>query len=156
MIDYLEKQRNLAVLACSKIEELQDFINSATGTWVREDLLYRFWHQSFKVYAIQEYTERGAALIRSLSPEAGPLSDFFEEIVSEGTGKVFSMEHNENWTLHTRPMLEAFWHVLTIVEMIVKYAPEEAASEGTAESSGLNIRFLDSGWALVLEVFNVR
>lgn len=159
MSSHIDKQRELAVAAISRMDELQSFLDSANDKWVKEDLVYRFWHQSFKVYAIQDYTERGASLIRSLSPNGRNLSTFFEDIVSEGTGKVFSLEHNENWAFHTRPMLEAFWHVVTIVEMIVKYAPQEASPSAEVSSTStnpLNMRFLDSGWALVLEVFNLR
>ena len=140
-------------------DDLNSFLSTAKDVWGSEDLVYRFWHQSFKVYALQEFTVRGVELIKSASPHGGPLHPFFEEIVAEGTGIVFEMSHNDDWTKHTRPIVEAFWHVMHIIEMMVKHAPEETSLSRSSDTPGSgfsNMHFLSSGWALVLEVFNLR
>lgn len=47
--------------------------------------------------------------MRDLAPEGQSLCNEFEEIIKEGaSGKEFEHEHNEKWTYHTRPFVEAF------------------------------------------------
>ena len=49
-------------------------------------------------------------------------------------------EHNEKWTHHTRPFVEAFFHAKYFLEMVIKYGKEiEEPPE-----------ILPSGWAAVL------
>jgi len=38
--------------------ELDDLLQSCSDHWGFEDPVYRFYHQSFKVYALQQTTER--------------------------------------------------------------------------------------------------
>jgi len=60
--------------------------------------------------------------LRELSPEGRSLYKEFEEIIKQGaSGKEFEHEHNEKWTHHTRPFVEAFFHAKFFLEMIVKY-----------------------------------
>ena len=84
--------------------------------------MYRFYHGSLKVYGIQELTGRLVDALQTLLP-GRPLDADFEQIIREGTGHVFALEHNQEWLLHTRPMLEAFWHAHYMVAMAVKYGP---------------------------------
>ena len=110
-----------------------------------EDLVYRFYHQSFKVYRIQSLTELMVAKFQALAPHL-PLNKTFMEIVREGTGRQFTMSDNENWNSITRPMLEAFFHARYFLEMACKYGKElESAPE-----------ILPSGWAAVLYLYNLR
>jgi hypothetical protein len=159
MSSYAEKQMFLADRIVDISDDLNSFLLNAKDVWVSEDLVYRFWHQSFKVYALQEFTARGAELIKSVALDSEPLHPFFEEIVSEGTGVVFEMSHNDDWTKHTRPIVEAFWHVVNIIDMMVKHAPDETSLARSNDSPDVglpNMHFISSGWALVLEIFNLR
>ena len=56
------------------------------------------------------------------------------------------MEHNKRWAEVTRPMVEAFFHAKYFLEMSVKYGKEYE-----------EIVFpIDSGWAAVLELYEIR
>lgn len=111
-----------------------------------EDLVYRFWHQSNKVYWIQDLTLRLVDALRALAPNDGPLHPWFEKIITEGTGRIFDLEHNQRWLELTRPMLEAYFHARYMVEMAVKYGRE------FQEPPSL----LPSGWAALLYLYGLR
>jgi hypothetical protein len=110
-----------------------------------EDEVYRFYHQSFKVYLIQEYTEAIVEKLQSLAPHL-PLNGWFLEILKAGTGRSWSMEDNENWTTITRPMVEAFYHARYFLEMACKYGKELESPPQP----------MPSGWAAVLYLYNLR
>ena len=101
--------------------QLKILLADVSNHWGYEDPVYRFYHQSFKVYSIQNQTQRIVEELRALAPHLELNSDF-EQIVAEGTGKSFHESHNKNWLRHTRPMLEAFFHAKHMLEMICKYA----------------------------------
>ena len=109
-----------------------------------EDAFYRFYHQSFKVYQMQEKTSHIAAVLQGLAPHL-KFNQWFQQILDEGTGKAFERAHNDEWLKHTRPILEAYFHARQFLEMVVRYAdlPETP-------------RLLPSGWAVVLYLFNLR
>jgi hypothetical protein len=67
-----------------------------------EDAIYRFYHHSFKVYALQETTSAIVASLQSLAPDR-KLNESFMAIVRDGTGKTFEREHNRQWLEVTRP-----------------------------------------------------
>jgi hypothetical protein len=114
-------------------------------TGYHEDLVYRFYHQSFKVYRIQSLTDQIAAKLQSLAPHL-PLNTWFDEIIREGTGKEFDPGDNANWTAVTRPMLEAFFHARYFLEMVCKFGRELEEPP----------QILPSGWAAVLYLYNLR
>src|SRR5438128_2483235 len=92
----------------SALPELEELLQQCSSDWRYEDPIYRFYHQSFKVYGLQSQTLAIVEKLRSLSPDR-ELNRWFIEIVTQGTGKTFSSEHNENWLEITRPILEAFF-----------------------------------------------
>jgi hypothetical protein len=110
-----------------------------------EDLFYRFYHQSFKVYRLQAVTKRVVEALQGLA-SGRDLNPWFLEIVREGMGKVFEREHNQRWKEITRPMLEAFGHARQFLEMIVRYGRQ-------LDEPPLS---LPSGWAAVLYLYNLR
>jgi hypothetical protein len=110
-----------------------------------EDLVYRFYHQSFKVYRIQDVTAEVADKLRSLA-SGRPLNSWFEQILKEGTGKEFKLADNEDWLAVTRPMLEAFFHARYFLEMAAKYGREIESPPN----------LLPSGWAALLHLYNLR
>lgn len=125
---------------------LEELLVSADDDWVHEDLVYRFWHQSLKVYALQEMTLRIVVLLEEVAPPGRTLHPWFVEIVRDGTGKTFVMAHNDDWTTHTRPILEAFFHARFMLAMLVRYGRELEEAP----------RLLPSGWAAVLELYGMR
>lgn len=131
-------QRDLTALATLAAQ--------AKGHWAEEDLVYRFWHQSFKVYAIQGLTIRIAAALEAVAPERCDMDEQFRRIIEEGTGKTFELEHNGRWLTETRPMLEAFWHADFMLRMAVRYGQELDQPPNR----------LPSGWAALLHLYGIR
>lgn len=124
--------------------ELEQLVAKLNSHWTYEDGFYRYYHQSWKVYGLQAETERAVHALRELLPER-KLNLDFEDIIRDGTGKEFQMEHNRDWTRHTRPILEAFCHAKFMVEMAVRYAdlPEPPQP-------------MPSGWAGLLYLYDLR
>lgn len=122
---------------------LQDLLTGLDYDY--RDRLYRFYHQSFKVFHLQGRTLEIVSALQALLPER-PLNSWFRRIVREGTGKEFNWAAtNEEWLPETRPIVEAFLHARYFLEMAVKYADlEEAPST------------MPSGWAAVLYLFDMR
>ena len=113
--------------------------------WGYEDAIYRFYHQSFKVFFLQASTEQIVTALQSLLPDQ-PLNDWFLCIVNEGTGKKFEMEMNKAWLQETRPIAEAFFHAKYFLEMICRYADKVKEPQ----------QMLPSGWASVLYLYGLR
>ena len=110
-----------------------------------EDGIYRFYHGSFKVYWLQELTERIAAQLRQVMPEREP-NPHFTQILREGTGLVFVKGQNKRWLDVTRPILEAFFHARYFLEMAVKYGRELDGPPCC----------MPSGWAALLYFYGLR
>ena len=112
-----------------------------------EDGVYRFYHHSFKVYQLQEYTSLAVEVFKRIGVATdNKLSERFDQIIAAGTGSVWEANHNHNWTLHTRPIVEAFLHAKYFLDMMIKY--------GRAMHTSQNI--LPTGWAAILELYNQR
>lgn len=129
-----------------KLADIDSLLEKVNDKWVAEDLVYRFWHQSFKVYLLQPTTEAIVALLRELAPGDLGLNPWFEEIVKDGTGRKFDMADNKNWVGATRPVIDAFFHARYMLEMVAKYGKLRNPDE----------QFIASGWAAVLCLYNLR
>lgn len=142
-----EKENQLLANIKASISALDTLLEEISSHWGYEDSIYRFYHHSFKVYRLQNITRRIVDALRALAPEGQSLCKEFEEIIKEGvSGKEFEHEHNEEWTQHTRPFVEAFFHAKFFLEMVVKYGKE--MEEPPA--------MLPSGWAAVLCLYDLR
>lgn len=130
----------------NNLPELKKLLAVIGDHWVYEDCVYRFYHHSFKVYRLQDHTEAIVKAFRGLAPEEVTLNKRFMGIVEEGTGKVFKMDHNHDWDVHTRPIVEAFFHAKYFLEQLVKYGEELETAP----------RMLPSGWASCLYLFDIR
>ncbi|MBF0547750.1 MAG: hypothetical protein HQM08_25145 [Candidatus Riflebacteria bacterium] len=119
----------------ANLSELKKLLSRNNGEWGYEDPIYRFYHQSFKVYHLQQGTIEIVQSLNKLLPTL-KLNSWFFKIFLEGTGKVFKMEDNQNWLVVTRPILEAFFHARYFLEMAVKYG-EELESPPNCMPSGL-------------------
>lgn len=130
----------------ARLEALDGLLAAVDDQWVSEDLLYRFWHHSMKVYGLQDYTARIVDALAELAPPGCALHPWFAEIVTAGTNKTFQLAHNQDWTGHTRPIVEAFFHARAMLAATVKYGHElERAPQ-----------LLPSGWAMLLELYQIR
>lgn len=147
-----ERERNrraaesllIANIAASR-NELHELLEEVSSHWGYEDGIYRFYHQSFKVFRLQVATEQIVTRLQSLLPDR-ELNDWFQSIVREGTGKRFGTSTNENWLSETRPIVEAFFHARYFLEMICRYA--DVIKEPP--------QLLPSGWASVLYLYGLR
>jgi len=150
MTDKYEEQTkqmdNLLSNIKENLPELETLLSDISGHWQYEDLIYRYYHHSFKVYWIQQHTEEMVALFLKLSPNEKGLNNKFVEIFEMGKDKTFKMEDNQNWNEVCAPMVEAFLHAKFFLEMIVKYGKEYDESPD----------MLDSGWAAVLILYGLR
>ena len=139
-----ESDEAILVTVKARLPQLEGLLEAMNRGY--EDGLYRFYHQSLKVYSLQGHTTRAAGLIRAIAGETGRRTDpWFEAIVTEGTGIKVDTAHNAEWPRHTRPQVEAFLHARYFVEMMVKYGRELDAAP----------TLLPSGWAAVLSLFGL-
>lgn len=122
-----------------------EYLLAKCGTCGYEDSIYRFYHQSFKVYSLQRLTEEIVTRLQALAPNRS-LNPWFISIVRQGIGKTFASEDNQNWLAVTRPIIEAFFHARFFLEMAVKYGKEMEFPP----------RLLPGGWAAVLYLYNLR
>jgi hypothetical protein len=138
-------EAKLIAAISADLPSLESLLERCSGHWGYEDAVYRFYHQSFKVYALQHTTIDIVARLQALAPDR-PLNQWFMQIVREGTGKEFGLSDNANWLAVTRPILEAFFHARYFLEMVCRYGKE---LHSTPE-------VLPSGWAAVLSLFDLR
>lgn len=151
------------------LPKLKELYESVSSHWGYEDMIYRFYHHSFKVYWLQGST---MGMFKALLKCAPPMPWLKEEqkrwdnserqqkwgprpkkinhtvinIVKEGTGKTFDVSHNKEWNKNTKPIVEAFFHLKFFLEMAIKYGEElEEAPQ-----------LLPSGWAALLYFYNLR
>jgi len=125
--------------------ELEAQLKACSDHWGYEDPVYRFYHQSFKVYWLQERTRSLVGLLAELAPPGLPLDPWFLEIVRAGTGRNFAPEDNARWAEATRPIVEAFFHARFFVEMAARYARLDRPPS-----------LLPSGYAALLCLYGLR
>lgn len=130
----------------AKLPELEKLLEEVNDHWCYQDLIYRFYHNSYKVYWIQDITLKIVVMLKSLAPEGVTFNEKFEQMFKEGTEKIFKSSHNRKWEKHTRPMVEVFFHAKYFLEMAVIYGKElDKAPE-----------CLPSGWAALLYFYGLR
>ena len=141
------KHNRLLTNIKANLPELEKLLERISDHWVYEDLIYRFYHQSFKVYRIQGVTQEIIETLKSVSPDGQLHCEYFKEIIETGaSGKEWKIEHNKDWTRHTRVFIEAFLHAKFFLEMAVKYGKELKESSSP----------LPSGWAALLYLYGLR
>ncbi len=127
------------------LPDLEALYRASSDHWGYEDPLYRFYHQSWKVYGLQQQTlaivERLAALLPGRL-----LNAWFMQIITHGTSRAFDPEDNARWLEVTRPILEAFFHARYMLDMVCRY--------GRALESPPTL--MPSGWAAVLYLYDLR
>lgn len=113
---------------------LKKLLDECSSHWGYEDPIYRFYHQSYKVYRLQDTTSAIVAALQALAPDR-KLNDWFMQ-----------MDHNRRWLEITRPIVEAFFHARYFLDMAVRYGTELKAPPRT----------LPSGWAAFLYLYDLR
>ena len=136
-----------ALLASLKVarKKLGSLLSKYSGEAAYFDPVYRYYHQSFKVFGLQSATLELVAALHALAPDR-TLNPRFMRIVSEGTGKTFELEHNHRWDEVTRPIVEAFLHARFFLEAAVRSAKMVDAPP----------QLLPSDWAALLCLFELR
>ena len=140
-----EDNADLLASLKSQLPALRKLLKTVSSEEVYEDRVYRLYHQSFKVYDLQEHTLEIVAALQRVLPDA-TLNRWFRQIVSEGTGKVWTREHNARWLAETRPIVEAFLHAKYFLEMACTFGRELDEPP----------QLMPSGWASVLYLYGRR
>jgi hypothetical protein len=141
----LEKEQALLDAIKTNLPEIEQQLKLFALEY--EDGIYRFYHQSFKVYSLQDRTTEAIVILRRIADATGnQLCEWFEQITTNGTGAKFEAEHNRDWSGHTRPIVEAFFHAKYFLEAMAKYGRELESPPD----------FLPFGWAAILELYNQR
>lgn len=144
----LEKETILLQNAQERKEEILAMYERLAGARGGEEAVYRFYHHSFKTFYVQDYTEEAVQLLLSLIPDTSirDVHPSFVEIYTQGTYKTFQKEMNARWLYETRPILECYFHVKHLLEMIIKYGVKGTPKE----------REGNPGWFTVLYFYNIR
>ena len=130
----------------AQLRDLESLLERVNAHWTYEDGIYRLYHQSFKVYTtLQPAIREIVAALQRVWPDR-ELNPWFLEIVEAGTAEQFEPEHNRDWLVHTRPIVEAFFHARFMLEMAVKYGRELDEPPQP----------MPSGWAALLYLFQAR
>lgn len=112
-----------------------------------EDGVYRYYHQSLKVYALQRAVKVAQRLFEDLAPEHTRLNAWCVSICQAACEHQFdSGRSNENWQAETRPILEGFWHCSYFLRMMARYGRELEEPPSV----------LPYGWAAVLYLYGIR
>lgn len=143
-----ERERRIPILLANikrNREELRKLLAEMNEHRVYEDRIYRFYHQSFKVFYLQDDTRRIIAALAGIAPEGQPFCELFTKITEAGLNRQFKHEDNGHWIESTAPILQAFFHARYFLEMAVKYADLVEPPS-----------FMPSGWAALLCLFDLR
>jgi len=126
--------------ALPKLEALYQYLDHEY-----EDRVYRYYHGSDKVYALQAATLKMVEAFEGLCP-GRPLNEAFSHILKEGTGQSTQGDTGAKLVAKERHILEAFFHARYFLEMAIRYG----------KSLDVAPSWLPSGWASVLYLFNMR
>jgi len=141
----LKRDQRLLLKVKRRLPALKKLLRETRGLRAHEDAVYRFYHQSFKVYMLQDLTIRIVEALQDLAPGA-PINQAFREILVEGTNKKWDTAHNRRWSYETRPILEAFFHARYFLQMACRHGQGLKRAPST----------MPSGWAALLYFFDWR
>jgi hypothetical protein len=146
MSDLLTKIHQLQANLRRLEPELLQLRADLDSHWATPDLIYRFYHHSFKVSGLQSLTQRIVDLLREVMPGV-ELNDDFVRIREEGQPGGFTQQWNADWHEKPRRILEAFFHARYFLDMAIVVAKEPDLKEN---------EFLSSHLAGFLYLFNMR
>ena len=112
-----------------------------------EDFVYRFYHQSYKIFYATEEIKKAKDLFEKIAPDGIPLNDWYGKIADKAIGKSFDWKKtNPKWLDETCPILEAFWHSKYFLQQMLRFGTEFQNSP----------QLMPSGWAAILYLYNLR
>ena len=143
-----------------RLPKLKELKEHCERHWGAVDYFYRYYHQSFKAYRVQNLTSDIVQTFFEIREAVDYEPEFFKfqphthtrlnwrflSLVKKGTEKVFELEHNQDWHGHVGPQFEAYFHSKMFLDLMI------ACGERMDNPRGL----LDSDWAAVLHLFNMR
>lgn len=131
------------------LKQRQEEVDGLLGIFesAEEDGVYRYYHQSFKVYSLQGAVERAQRLFQELAPTGAALNPWLVAICEDACAHRFDpARSNRHWQEETRPILEAFWHCRYFLRQLARYGRELEVPPRT----------LPYGWAAVLCLYDIR
>ena len=153
-----EKREQMIQKLFKSIKDNKDIIHKLYESncgYVYEDMIYRFYHYSFKVFYLQAEINEIVEFLGKLNPienliDINPvlkLNKVFLGIVDcarkEGE---FKLEYNNDFPSHARPIVEAYCHCKYFVDMLESIATKDESPDG----------MISSAFAAVLELYNLR
>ena len=127
------------------LPDLEALLETILEDWNHWDGIYRFYHQSFKVYHLQALTLRISDALQALMP-GREMNGLFQQVLTAGTGREFHNSDNRAWVPETLPVTAAYLHAKTFLEVAIRCAK----TYDHVESS------LPSDLALFLYLFDLR
>jgi len=127
------------------LPQLEALLEECSSHWGYEDMVYRFYHGSFKVYWVQTTTRKIVAALQALAP-GHSLNPWFTAMVEEGTGRAWTAGDISRLLEVTRSMFEAFFHARFLLEMAVRYGRKLDAPPAKS---------LPSGWGALLSLYGL-
>jgi hypothetical protein len=79
-----------------RLPQIEELLVEIADPWGEEDAVYRFYHQSSKVFGLQQVTKKAFKLIEEIGGETDPLDTWYCQIVKEGTEADFRDDTNEH------------------------------------------------------------
>ena len=116
--------------------------------YIYEDKMYRFYHASFKVFWLIEHIEDIVKLLKKINPHRPyQFDEWFMQIIEDARkiGK-FKRRYNRNFPKYARPILEAYLHCKYFLDMLEESLKMEEEPKSV----------ISSGWAAILELYNIR
>lgn len=150
---YYEKLQKFVDSLRLHLTALTELHERVSAHWTYHDLVYRFYHGSFKVFWLNEHTKEIVAALQAVSPDT-KLDKFFMAIYDDAMSRQFvqsrdpAIDTNSNWLREARPVLEAFFHAKYFLDMAVLHG-KEMTDENLRKS-------MPSGWAGLLSLYNLR
>jgi hypothetical protein len=127
------------------LPELEALQTEIAQEFCYEDHVYRYYHNSYKVFYTQSSIKKMVEMFKKVMPEY-ELNQMFMNIVEDGLKDSWKFEHNKNWDKVTRPIVEALFHCKYMLDMMVKYGKELNKAP----------QLLPTGWASVLYLYGLR
>lgn len=153
MINELHRKHDLLLKNIKgKLPEMEKLLFAIMRSeGIYEGKLYRFYHDSFKVYYLQETTAEIVKLLEEINPnDPKKFCDLFEGIIRDGKIGDWKHEHNKEWAKYTRPIVEAFLHAKYFLEMAIICGKELKRNKKAP------IGCITQRWAALLELYKIR
>ncbi|MEI7719483.1 MAG: hypothetical protein WCI72_06440, partial [archaeon] len=147
--EYRLLENKLLVNIQTNLEKIDSCLNSFNSQMGYEEVLYRFFCQSLKVFSANGFTSSGFELLKSLDPkDKKSLDESYSTIVKDALSRKFSLEMNNNWVSSTQPVVDAFLQTKYFLEMASKYGHKFEKDKAPV--------VLPYGWAALGSLYKFR